>query len=395
MSTAVAQVRSPLRPVQAAVAMPLRELSDLLALIYRGPLESPPWRSLCESLRDRLGASCVFFILRPPSAEERGIQVIASGGETVIEMPGFYDYGYSLDPFVNLPNNRVVTVDEMIGSSAWVNGEFYRQFMPPDGSLRYILGADIRTEEGIECRLRVGRPATTSNFSDADKELCQLLLPHLARSVRFHARLDSIESERNLLAAAIERMQVGTLIFDDRGVLIRTNFAASAILEQKDGVELVRGMLQAPHHREENRELQRLVSAALNGVSKTRPYVLEAMSVTRPSGRQKLGVMVRAIPISEWSEGQRRPAVAVFIRDPEQRAVGSRDIARRLFNLTAAESSLALLLANGLCLEEAAQELAICKNTARAHLRSIFSKLEVTSQSALVRVLLNSVMYLH
>jgi DNA-binding NarL/FixJ family response regulator len=48
-----------------------------------------------------------------------------------------------------------------------------------------------------------------------------------------------------------------------------------------------------------------------------------------------------------------------------------------------------------LCLEEAAQELAICKNTARAHLRSIFSKLEVTSQSALVRVLLNSVMYLH
>src|SRR5580704_17647710 len=114
MSISVARTRVSLRPIQAEAMLPVRELDELLALIYRGPLEATPWRSLCESLRDRLDASCVFFILRPPSAEERGMQVVASGVETVVEAPGFYDYGYSLDPFVNLPDNRVVTVDEMI-----------------------------------------------------------------------------------------------------------------------------------------------------------------------------------------------------------------------------------------------------------------------------------------
>ena len=372
----------------------IKELNEFLSLVYRGPQESPPWHDLCEALRQRLGASCVFLILRPPSAEEHGVQVVASGSMAVLEAPGFYDGGYSLDPFVNLPSNCVVTVDDMIGASAWAEGAFYRQFMPADGSLRYIMGADIRAEEGIECRLRVGRPASSENFSDIDKSVCQLLLPHLACAMRFHARLNSIELERNLFASTIDRMQVGTLIFDDRGVLIRTNSVAQTILTEKDGVELVRGALLAPYHREENRELQRLISAALNGVTQAKPNVVEAVSITRPSGRQKLGVMVRAIPISEWSEGQRRPAVAVFIRDPDQRAVCSQDIARRLFNLTLAESAVASLLANGLCLEDAADELHICKNTARAHLRSIFSKIGVSSQSALIRVLLNSVMYL-
>ena len=67
---------------------------------------------------------------------------------------------------------------------------------------------------------------------------------------------------------------------------------------------------------------------------------------------------------------------------------------RRLFDLTPAEASLALALANGLTLDEAADGLNIRKNTARAHLRSIFSKIGVTRQTTLVRVLLSSVIWL-
>ena len=53
-----------------------------------------------------------------------------------------------------------------------------------------------------------------------------------------------------------------------------------------------------------------------------------------------------------------------------------------------------MYMANGLTLDEAAGELQIRKNTARAHLRSIFSKVGVTSQTALVRVLLNTLICL-
>jgi DNA-binding CsgD family transcriptional regulator len=119
--------------------------------------------------------------------------------------------------------------------------------------------------------------------------------------------------------------------------------------------------------------------------------VPEALAITRPSGRAKLGIVVRTIPLGEWSEGRHRPAVAVFIRDPERKSQASSELLRQLFGFTPAEATLALLLANGLTLDEAADELHIRKNTIRAHLRSIFTKTGVTRQTTLVRLLLSSV----
>ena len=81
----------------------------------------------------------------------------------------------------------------------------------------------------------------------------------------------------------------------------------------------------------------------------------------------------------------------VFLRDPEHKSQASPDVIQSLFELTPAEASLALLLADGMTLEEAADDLNIRKNTARAHLRSIFSKTGVTRQTALVRLLLGSI----
>ena len=94
---------------------------------------------------------------------------------------------------------------------------------------------------------------------------------------------------------------------------------------------------------------------------------------------------------NEWSERVRRPAAVLYIRDPEQKAQAPHDIVRQLFNFTPAETGLVMLLADGLSLEEAALELGIRRNTARAHLRSIFSKTDVTRQTELVRIILNSV----
>lgn len=51
-------------------------------------------------------------------------------------------------------------------------------------------------------------------------------------------------------------------------------------------------------------------------------------------------------------------------------------------------------LTHGLTLEEAAKALGIRLNTARAHLRSIFSKTGARRQSELVRFFLNSAAWL-
>ena len=93
-------------------------------------------------------------------------------------------------------------------------------------------------------------------------------------------------------------------------------------------------------------------------------------------------------------EAEQRPSVAVFVRDTGGKADPPVKLAQQLFQLTPAETSLAIQLANGLSLEEAAEALNIRRNTARAHLRSIFSKTGVRRQTELVRIFLNSVAWL-
>jgi len=375
-----------------SVSLSLADFSELLAAIYEGPLEAVPWKNALDLLRRHLRASYVTLMLRPPSADREALMVNSAGDLPITREAEYNKHYYALDPFVDLPPDKVVTVNELIGDANWRESEFYKNFLKPLDIL-HALGADIRTDDGLECRLRVARPHREPPFSSDDKALCAAVLPHLKRAVRLHSQLELMDSERRLYAGTVDRMLVGTVTLDETGAVLSSNPVADEMLHEGDGLRIVNGALRADAAAE-NRELQRLVKQALSGETGGTPAVVDAISITRKSSRGKLGVLVRSLPRTGWSKGKRRPSVALFIRDAERKSEASREMVRRLFDLTPAEASLALALANGLTLDEAADQLNIRKNTARAHLRAIFSKIGVTRQTTLVRVLLSSVIWL-
>lgn len=45
----------------------------LVRLVYQGVLEQPPWHSALPALREALDAQVVSLVLRPPSADDRGV----------------------------------------------------------------------------------------------------------------------------------------------------------------------------------------------------------------------------------------------------------------------------------------------------------------------------------
>jgi DNA-binding CsgD family transcriptional regulator len=378
----------------AQLALSPADFSSLLGQIYQGPMEQVPWGNALEQIRRHLRANYATLILRSPAADRAGLMVNASEhGTTQPGETSYNSYYYSLDPFVGLPSDRVVTIDEHIGQAAWCGSELYRQFLHPLG-VRFVLGADLRTDHGVECRFRVSRNNDAPDFSQSEKALCTALLPHLKRAVSLHSRMDMVESERNVCAGAIDRMLVGMVMLDESGTIIKTNAAADEILAARDGVRVAMGGLDVEYE-QENRRFRRLLRQAMMAHLGTTATVTEAMSITRPSGKARLGLLIRTIPLSEWSEdNRRRPACVIFIRDPERRSQASRDMVRQLFDFTPAETELALQLANGLTLDESAEELGISKNTARAHLRAIFAKTGATRQAKLVRMLLGSVVSL-
>lgn len=72
-------------------------LSALLALVYQGPLESTPWGSFLEQLRQRLDASFITLVLRNPEHERPGPIVNASShGPLLPGEPSYSEYYFHL-----------------------------------------------------------------------------------------------------------------------------------------------------------------------------------------------------------------------------------------------------------------------------------------------------------
>ncbi len=361
--------------------------SALLGELYQGPLEEPPWQAFLASVRELLGASLVTLLLRPPSTEERVVMLADGGSLSAIQS---YNEGqFVLDPFVDLPSGEVISLHEYLAPGTLLDSDFYRVIMQPQGWYDF-LGLDLRDDKELDVRFRAGRQEGAQPFGDAEKSLLRALVPHLERSIRLQACMNRSERERAVYAGAVEQLLVATIILDEQCQVLSMNAPASALLAAGDGVA-VNGTRLRLADSTADRELRDLLADVMRSRRERVPQAASAMHIPRSGEKLPLGLVARAVPAAGRAEGQGMPCVAVFIRDPEHPADAPQQVISRLYKLTLAESNLAMLLANGLTLDEAAAQLQVSRNTARAHLRAVFAKTGVTRQSGLVRLLLNSV----
>ena len=381
----------------------LEQFDALVGTIYNGLLEAIPWQSFLPLLRERLDAKVVSLVLRPPAVHDRGLILNCLRpseekqlGTTVQladpndwESLAYKEHFFALDPFLNLPLNEVVTLAEIIPSEEMIETEYYKNYLKPAGVF-HILGTDIREPSGTLARLRISRGETEAEFSAEDKRCLKSVIPHMARAIQLHCKLNRVESERDLYAGAIEKLAMGTIILDENAQVLHCNQLAQQILDQGDGLSLQHNKLLLQNSELRSRYEQEL-ETLLSDKSQLKTAMVRALKVSRPSGKADLGLVMRPVPASEWSEGQSSPAVAIFISDPEQELTTSANTIIELFEFTKAEAALALCLAKGQTLAEASAALNISQHTARAQLKAIFAKTGVSRQAELIRLIINSV----
>ena len=377
----------------ADMGLELAEYDKLIGEFYDGALDHKLMAKTLRHVRSLYQANYVTLILRVPEQPDLGLMIVVGDIEGEGEV-SYWAYPQAVTPFNNPPMDQVFTVDDLMTEAQWIHSVYYKTYGTVHDTY-HIMGADVSTPDGGKLRFRITRPKAAPKFTASERTLCEMLLPHLGRAMHLHNLVDRIESISELYSQAISRLSVATIVLDQNGTVLRLNSVASDLLKQADGLKLVGGRLEATYPTD-NRELQRLVRNAFarDANSEQVSTEAEAMSVSRPSGQINLGVVVEAIPTQDWAEGKSKPVVVVYIRDAVGRSMASETVAKQLFNLTRAETALAMELANGLSLEEAAEVLNVRRNTARAHLRSIFSKTGVRRQTELVRIILNSVVAL-
>lgn len=369
------------------------EFSELVMHLYDGPFETVPWSRFMQHIRATLDIDMAFLILRSPRPGDAGLMLSAGWPNAAATDPDtanvYASQQYALDPFINLPPERVVTLDEYIGADTLRNSEFYTACLQPAG-IFHVAGIDVTLPEFSRASFRLTRRADQPGFSGAEKQLLQTLVPHLKRALAIHARFSRIETERSLYDRAMTQLSLGTIILDENRQVIRLNRVAEKMLAQKDGFRVAEGLIHLDRSAD-NIRLRNLLNSVIVAQRGNQTQVAQAIAIPRSHGRAPLTMVIRPVMQAEWSDRQHAPAVALFISDPELPLHASIDTLAQLFGLTPAESRLALQLINGVSLEEASTALGISRNTARAHLRSIFTKTGVTQQTMLVSLILKSV----
>ncbi|VVO65897.1 hypothetical protein PS850_01062 [Pseudomonas fluorescens] len=388
------QSRVPNAQVLAQMGLELAEYEGLIGNMYDSAMDIRCMGDSLRQLRKLFKANFVTLILRVQ--DEPLLSPMMVAGDVELGEGGINHYAYYAKStlFDGLPTDTVFTIDELMTDDEWISSSFYLLFCQPH-DCHQMLGADIRMPDGSTVRLRINRPRGQARFSQVERAMCAMLLPHLRRALHMHSLLDRSESLGSLYSQTISRMAVATIVLDENGTVVQLNPVAREIIASQDGLKVVGGRLEATYP-SDNRELSRLVRNAFQRVKQGHAglQIAEATSISRPSGKVSLGVVVELIPTQELVEGKGKPTVVVYVRDAVSKSLVSNVVTSQLYNLTPAETLLALELANGLSLEEASEALNIRRNTARAHLRSIFSKTGVRRQTELVRIMLNSVVAL-
>jgi DNA-binding CsgD family transcriptional regulator len=167
------------------------------------------------------------------------------------------------------------------------------------------------------------------------------------------------------------------------------NDGAKQLLEAQTCLRLQRYDRLVAVNRVADQELQSLIQKIHSGaVPEDETF---AMSLERVEGGRPVGLLVSCTrPLCPASNREENCAL-LLLRDTETDIAIESALVQKLFSFTPAEASLAIGLASGKSLDEIEGNMRIRHNTARAHLRSIFVKADVSRQAELVSLIANSI----
>lgn len=361
------------------------DVVPLAGLIYDAPGRPDGWDLFLDRLADTLAATAPGIYV---NEERTDLPLLSATRQVDAQWGRRYETHFArLDlrrrQIRTLPADTVFVGAELVPDRELLRSEFYADFLRPQGFFHLLGTMALHTDEVLGV-LRVIRPRTARPFDDADRALIRRLTPHLRRSLVVHRQLALATARRTAATDVLDRFQVGVLLLDGRGRVRAANRRADELLELQDGLRADRDGLRAAQATETS-----ALRALIAGTTTAAPAG-GALPITRPSGREPFAVLVVPLRAPELTGVAPGACAVAFVTDPEQQASLSRQRVQRHLGLTAAEADVALTIAGGHTVDEAASLLGISPHTARTQLKHALARTGARRQSALVRLVLTA-----
>jgi DNA-binding CsgD family transcriptional regulator len=367
-----------------------RVLAAIQAL-YDAAMDETLWPKALQEITDLTGSQAATFWVLDSSDQPRLPTLITHNfdpGFMQAYLDGVVPHDPTVQYLVRHPSQSIVH-DGLVITEPEKDRHPYYDWHGRHSDTRFRLVGQVRPAPAVQAGVALHRTRRVGRYEVDDIERFSVLNGHLERALSIGFRLGSLGAIQKSAMELLDRNPAAVLLLDGHQRVVYANRSVDALRSNRDGIRVSGNEIVLLRKQDQDR-LQGLIAHVLSEVTAPGKGPGGVMRVQRPSGKRPYAILVAPVSRQYPMLAVLRPAVCVVVTDPEgQRPLPAARI-QSAFGLTEAEARLASILAGGVELRSAAEQLKITYGTARARLAEIFQKTETRRQGELINLLLST-----
>jgi DNA-binding CsgD family transcriptional regulator len=353
--------------------------------LYESATDPSKWSATLSSACSWVGANGFHFLGWNTAQNTSNFGIVSEEFQTsaVAEYESYYG---SIDPRLKILNRertgRLVLCQDHFDASFVRKNEYYQEFLRKY-EVRFLAGSTLIRTFDSSVVLALLKDARGGPYSTEQIRRINRVLPHINRAAVVQRRMDELESTLNFYRSAVNSTKLRVLAVSEDLEVLYVSRAAESSVAGNACITFKQGHLSATNPSQQI-SLRNAVRVAL---ASDKPLFV---ALRRGSGDAECEYLtIKSLPGGHPLLGVgRRSGVIVFMSDL-YRPPSSVQLAQ-LFNLTGAETRLAIALTQGKRVEDYAAEASLQITTVRTQLRAILTKTHTRRQTDVVR-LFNSI----
>lgn len=347
--------------------------------VYRTVIESDAWQDLIDQLSALVpgGQGALFY---HDAATAYGAIALTSGFDR--KFSELYDEYYNrINPWMPgataRPIGLGVRAEQMLPRSDLSKTEFFSDWLAPQ-KLSTGIGLTVARSNGRVFLVSVVGPNGGDDRWNSGAGTLTAVSPHFGRAVNIYKRASINSAAMEAASGLIGAADCVLLAVGEGRKLVWLNDAARNLLERDDILRLsLNGTVGLRHD-----DADSLMGAML----RDRPGLADAPRSRTFGVRARRGELLRLgvtnVSRSRLELALRGPLVFITLFAGKVSALELAEHIRHQYGLTKREAEVAKAVSKGQSIDEIAQGVHLGRETVRVHLKAIYAKMGVSSQSA-------------
>jgi DNA-binding CsgD family transcriptional regulator/PAS domain-containing protein len=368
----------------------VEDFSRVVEAIYDSALDPEKWRGVLPQIAGLLVSQGSTFAIHDLARQEG--QRYYDYGIPEAAVKSYFETYAPLNPI--MPATPLMTIGtpwtlhRVVPEQEYLETRFYKEWAKPNqqGDIMGILALRAGTRIATHA---INRLDSQPFYSAEEYALYSLIAPHICKALTISDALDLKTISSNALETTLNSLVAGVYLINRERRVVFMNRAAELQVTDGTAISLIEQQL-IPADPMAAVRLERALSGADDSTT-AKAVGGQAIAIPSPGGG---GLIATVLPLHRGDrQNLNHPfmaTVAVFVQDPKVAPLMPGEAFAKLYKLTPSELRIALALAPGLQLQEAADILGISIATVKSHLAKIFAKTGTSRQAELMALMVRT-----